>query len=120
MIEWKPIAFLLLACAIEVLFPFIPGVGSALGMIACDAGETFEWKQTSAGTESSWSWVCVDGEGRFEASETSVRPGEIGAFGVSLAAGAVIAAVPFAVGRAIRHRRGGGGSCPGAGWRTLR
>lgn len=102
---FKLILFLFLACAIAFALPFIPGVAGLLGSVACTPEETFEWRQTSAGTEVSYSWVCVDPEGRFNVSDTSVRGGEVAVFGIALAVGCVIAAVPFGVARAMRRRR---------------
>lgn len=97
--------WLFLTCAITFVLPFAPGVREQLGSVACEPGETFEWKQTSSGTETSWSWVCVDPLGRFSVSNSSVRAGEVAAMGLSFAVSGLLGAIPFGVARAIRRRR---------------
>lgn len=104
---WKLIAWLALACALSFALPFVPPVREALGSIACEPGETYEWRQTSFGTEQSWGHVCVDREGHFSVSDTSVRAGEVAAFGLSFAGACVLAAIPFGVARLLRSRRSG-------------
>ena len=102
---WKFVLFLLLACALTFAVAWVPGVDRLLGSVACTPDETYAWRQTSAGTTESWSWVCVDREGRFSVSESSVRPGELAAFGLLFATSCVLAAIPFAVVWLLRRRR---------------
>lgn len=102
---WKLIAFLALAGALFFALPFVPPVRAGLASVACEPDETYEWKQTSYGTDVSYGWVCVDRDGRFSVSETSVRSGELAAAGLAFAGACVLAAIPFGIARLLRARR---------------
>lgn len=101
----KLAAFSILAMALGFSLPYLPPMRRALQSVACEAGETFEMRTIENANESSAGWHCVDAQGRFHMSETSVHEGELAAAGISMGAGCLLAALPFGVMWLVKRRQ---------------
>jgi hypothetical protein len=103
----KALAFVTISIALGWALPFLAPVRTLIAAAACDLGHTFEWKQTSAGTTTSWSWVCVDPEGRFSVSESSIDTGSALGSVIAIVAGFLLTGVVFVAVWAYRRRARG-------------